>query len=127
MDITLSQLNKAKVELYAGNPVIKHFGLSTVAADPSVLTPELTPDGKWRLYAHSLQGVYEFISDDGVKFEFERTLISPSGSGWMGNYVYASCLAQSGKEVRIYFNARDIADPLRGREGIGMGKLVFPV
>lgn len=318
MDITLSQLNKAKVELYAGNPVIKHFGLSTVAADPSVLTPELTPDGKWRLYAHSLQGVYEFISDDGVefrrvrrlaaramrpdikrageyyylffervqpllaraaafsgrgwkseiyamrsrdlaefsppykvlgadnayesavdgrgyslsnpflmqdggryylyyscgltylpdckfseptyifraesefpdrgfvkssapviapdenselfnmcagclkvyklkdgyagiqngiylgggathsaiqllsssdgvKFEFERTLISPSGSGWMGSYVYASCLAQSGKEVRIYFNARDIADPLRGREGIGMGKLVFPV
>ena len=312
LNVTLEQLKEAEISLYEGNPVIKPFGLSTVVADPSVLTPEEAPDGKWHLFAHTLLGIYEFISCDGVKFTrvrkvvsramrpdikraggyyflffervqpllaraaafsgrgwkseiyavrskdlrefsppfkvlgadckyesaaggkgyslsnpflfqegertylyyscgltylhdckfseptyifrarreggrfvkekapiiapnkeerlfnlcggclkvyriadcyigiqngiyeecgsthsairllssqdgahftFERTLISPAGSGWMGSYVYASCLTKSGGELRLYFNARDISSPLRGRENIGFARI----
>ena len=38
LNVTLEQLKEAEISLYEGNPVIKPFGLSTVVADPSVLT-----------------------------------------------------------------------------------------
>lgn len=75
LDLTFEQLNNAKFELYEGNPVIRRFGVSPMIADPSVLTPDLTPDGKWRLYAHALWGVYEYLSDDGITFERGRKIV----------------------------------------------------
>lgn len=68
LNLTFEQLVNAQFKLYDGNPVIRCFGASTVVADPSLLTPDLTPDGKWRLYAHTLTGVHAFVSDDGISF-----------------------------------------------------------
>ncbi len=59
---------------YEHNPVIAPPGLSPVIADPTVLTPEKAPDGRWHLFAHALPGVYHYVSDDGLSWEKPRLL-----------------------------------------------------
>ncbi len=76
LDLTLKQIENARFELYDGNPVIRSSFPDVVIADPSVLTPDLTPDGRWRLFAHSLKGVYMYSSDDGVRFSAGRKILS---------------------------------------------------
>jgi hypothetical protein len=48
-----------------GRPLIEPRGLSPIVADPSFLFPEETPDGRWRLFAHTPFGVHAYESDDG--------------------------------------------------------------
>lgn len=76
LNLTFEQLVNAQFKLYEGNPVIRCFGASTIVADPSLLTPDLTPDGKWRLYAHTLTGVHGFVSDDGISFRHTGRILS---------------------------------------------------
>lgn len=76
LNITFEQLNNAQFELYERNPVIAHGAGSPIVADPSVLTPDFTPDGKWHLFAHTLFGVYDFLSDDGIDFPVRRKILS---------------------------------------------------
>ena len=66
LDLTLQQFLDKDFHLYEDNPVIRCFGVSPVIADPSVLTPENTHDGKWHLFCHGLLGVFLFTSDDGI-------------------------------------------------------------
>ena len=51
---------------YSGNPLIEPPTSEGIIADPTFLTPETTPDGKWHLFAHSLQGIFHFLSADGL-------------------------------------------------------------
>ena len=76
ININFEQLNNAQFEIYERNPVITHGAGSPIVADPSVLTPDLTPDGKWHLFAHTLFGVYDFLSDDGIDFPVRRKILS---------------------------------------------------
>ena len=76
LDLTLKQIENANFVLYDKNPVIRSSFPDVVIADPSVLTPEFTPDGKWRLFAHSLKGVYMYVSDDGVRFSSGKKILS---------------------------------------------------
>jgi hypothetical protein len=39
---------------------------SPIVADPTFLPPDLTPDGRWHLYAHSVLGIHHFVSGDGA-------------------------------------------------------------
>lgn len=59
---------------YAGNPVLGPPGRSPIVADPSFLTPDETPDGRLHLFAHSLQGIFHYTSEDGVRFDRGRRL-----------------------------------------------------
>lgn len=68
-DLTLQQIKNAQFKLYEGNPIIKPFDKSFVVADPSVLTPDKAPDGKWHMFFHTNFGVYHFVSDDGISFQ----------------------------------------------------------
>lgn len=73
-------------------------------------------DGK----SHS--AIILLTSADGLNFKFAKTLIEPQvvdGSDWMKQFVYASHLVRYGDILRIYFNARDVANPILGRECIG--------
>ena len=72
--LSLSQLKSLSFELYP-EPVLRPFG-SFVVADPSLLLPEETPDGKWRLFYHTTFGVCETASDDGVTFTRGKKLFS---------------------------------------------------
>jgi hypothetical protein len=47
-------------------PLIEPPGLSPIVADPSFLFPEETPDGSWRLFAHTAFAVHAFASDEGL-------------------------------------------------------------
>lgn len=62
-------------------------------------------------------------SDDGVHFDFVKPLLTPQKCGnnnWMAQYVYACCLTYYEGKLRLYFNARNVADNIRGRECIGI-------
>ena len=62
-------------------------------------------------------------SQDGVNFEFVRPFLEPQMCGdnnWMAQFVYASHLVKYGNNLIMYFNARNTADMIHGRESIGM-------
>ncbi len=76
-------------------------------------------DGK----SHS--AIILLTSDDGLSFDFCKVLIEPAvinGNNWMSQFVYASHLVKHGNTLRLYFNARDTSDMLRGRECIGFAQ-----
>ena len=73
--LSLSQLKNAPFELRA-EPVLRPFGGSLIVADPSLLLPEESPDGKWHLFFHTMFGVWAAVSDDGVAFKREKKLLS---------------------------------------------------
>ncbi|MCH5190964.1 MAG: hypothetical protein J1F23_02230 [Oscillospiraceae bacterium] len=68
--LTFDDINSADFKLYEKNPIIKNFGGSFNAADPSVLTPKESGDGLWHLFCHTFFGVYRLDSDDGINFRF---------------------------------------------------------
>lgn len=73
-------------------------------------------DGK----SHS--AILLLTSSDGLRFDFNKVLIEPgmfAGADWMAQFVYASHLVRYKDELRLYFNARDTSDMLKGRECIG--------
>lgn len=75
-NLTVEQIKNAEFNLYSGNPIIKPFGASFIAADPSVLTPDKAVDKKWHMFLHTNFGVYHFISDDGICFKKVKKLFS---------------------------------------------------
>lgn len=71
----------------------------------------------------SASAILLLSSDDGLRFRFEKTLVEPRyDNSWMGQFVYASHLVRCGDTLRLYFNARNTANPLRGRECIGFAE-----
>lgn len=48
------------------NPLIEPPRPDWLIADPAVLSPAQTPDGKWHMYANSVGFIHHFDSDDGV-------------------------------------------------------------
>ncbi|MCR5781112.1 MAG: glycosyl hydrolase family 43 [Clostridia bacterium] len=74
----------------------------------------------------SASAILLLSSDDGLSFQFEKTLVEPSFDGcWMSQFVYASHLVLAGDVLRLYFNARNKANPLTGRECIGFAEAMI--
>lgn len=76
-------------------------------------------DGK----SHS--AIILLTSPDGLNFDFCKILVEPhtvEGNDWMKQFVYASHLVRYKNTLRLYFNARDTSDMLRGRECIGFAQ-----
>jgi len=69
ININFDDFNKLNFELTKANPIVKRFGFSPIVADPSVLTPSQSHDGKWHMFCHTLFGVYHFISSDGFSWK----------------------------------------------------------
>ena len=74
-NLTFDDINNAEFTFYENNPVIRYFGGSFTAADPSVLTPRESLDGKWHLFCHTFFGVYRFDSEDGVRFDLIKRIV----------------------------------------------------
>lgn len=51
------------------NPLIKPPFPEWIIADPTVLLPDESPDGKWHLFAHGLIGLYHYKSFDGLEWK----------------------------------------------------------
>lgn len=75
-NITLEQMKRAEFVLYKNNPIIKPFDNSFIVADPSLLTPDKSHDGKWHMFFHTNFGVYHFNSDDGIHFAKVKKVLS---------------------------------------------------
>jgi hypothetical protein len=60
-------------EPFAGNPVLESPVTEPFLADPSVVGPDESPDGRFHLFANGLTGIHEFVSDDGLAWEVVRT------------------------------------------------------
>ncbi len=71
-NLTFESISNAEFRYYKGNPVLKYTLPSMVVADPSILTPDKTPDNKWHLFAHTFFGVYHYVSEDGISFSKEK-------------------------------------------------------
>lgn len=76
IELNFETLNNANFTLYKNNPVIHNPVNSFVIADPSVLTPSMSHDGKWHLFCHTFFGVYHYESCDGISFENKGKAVS---------------------------------------------------
>lgn len=76
IELNFETLNNANFTLYKNNPVIHNPLSSFVIADPSVLTPSMSHDGKWHLFCHTFFGVYHYESCDGISFENKGKAVS---------------------------------------------------
>ncbi len=74
--LTFEKFNNAEFELYRENPIVKNPWDSFVIADPSVLTPLHSHDGKWHLFCHTFFGVYHYESSDGISFECKGKIVN---------------------------------------------------
>ncbi len=75
-NLTFNDIVNADFSLYKDNPVLHNPLTSFVIADPSVLTPDESHDGKWHLFCHTFFGVYRYISDDGISFKKAQKIVS---------------------------------------------------
>ena len=75
-NLTVEQIIQAEFKISGESPVIKPFDGSFIVADPSVLTPDECHDNKWHLFLHTNLGVYQFISDDGIRFEKMQKVVN---------------------------------------------------
>ena len=76
-------------------------------------------DGK----SHS--AIILLTSPDGLNFDFCKILVEPAMDGkkdWMKQFVYASHLVKYKNTLRLYFNARDTSNMIKGRECIGLAE-----
>ena len=75
IDANFDEISNGEFYLYEGNPVIKAFGVTPIVADPSVITPNDSHDGKWHLFCHGLLGIYSFVSEDGINWQREQRVV----------------------------------------------------
>lgn len=83
-------------------------------------------NGIYEKEGKSHSAIILLTSSDGLSFKFEKMLVEPAvvdGKEWMKQFVYASHLVRNGDTLRLYFNARDTANPILGRECIGFAEV----
>lgn len=66
-NLTISQITNADFRI-GSRPILRPFHGSFIVADPSLLTPDNSHDGKWHMFFHTTFGIFRFTSDDGVDF-----------------------------------------------------------
>lgn len=79
-------------------------------------------NGIYKEGGKSKSAIILLSSADGKAFKFEKMIMQPHvsyGKNWMEQFVYASHPVKYKNKLRLYFNARDAANPLKGRECIG--------
>ena len=81
INLTLEKINTAQFSLFEGNPVIERRGLSPIVADPSLVTPDESHDGKWHLICHSIFALNQYVSDDGYTWEYAGRIVNRAMRG----------------------------------------------
>lgn len=75
-NLTFNDINNAQFRLYEDNPIIRNPFNSFVVADPSMLTPDESHNGKWQLFCHTFFGVYRYESENGIDFVPRGKIVS---------------------------------------------------
>lgn len=74
--LSFNDIANAEFQLYKENPIIKNPLNSFVIADPSVLTPDISHDGKWHLFCHTFFDIYRYESADGISFKNKGKIVN---------------------------------------------------
>ena len=68
-NLSINQIINADFKINRNSPILKPFHGSFVVADPSLLTPDSSHDGRWHMFFHTTFGIFRFVSDDGIDFK----------------------------------------------------------
>lgn len=71
-----SDFSKIQWQLHPQNPLIGPPALFPIIADPTVVTPENSPDGRWHMFAHSVWGIHHLIAVDGINWNRQDKPVS---------------------------------------------------
>ena len=107
-NLSVNQILSAEFTLYESNPVIKNSGASPIVADPSLLTPDKSPDGLWHIFFHTTFGVWHASSADGIKFG-KGEKICPRAMRPDINFIDGKYLLYYEHTRPLLFNALNIA------------------
>jgi hypothetical protein len=92
---------------HPGNPIIRPPGRGWMIADPTVLLPQETPDGRWHLWANSIPPrLHHFVSADGTDWRHKSTFCK----GAMRPYV-----RRFGGDYHLFYEKVTWWLPLRSR------------
>lgn len=80
--------------LHEANPLIAPPWPSPVIADPTVVTPEHSPDGAWHLFAHSLRGIHHYTGADGIRWRHRAVVV---------RRAMRPCVRRAGDEYLLYY------------------------
>lgn len=75
-NLTVNQIINADFKVNKNSPVLNPFNGSFVVADPSMLTPDNSHDGKWHMFCHTTFGIHHFVSDDGIDFKRVNKIVN---------------------------------------------------
>lgn len=87
-----------------GRPLLEPGRWSPVVADPTYLFPDETPDGRWRLFAHTAWGIREHVSSDGISWR--------TGGIVVRNAMRAFTRRHEGRYLLAYERYRPLAMPM---------------
>ena len=62
---------------HPANPLIEPPRPEWLLGDPTVLPPDLSPDGRWHLFANTLRGIHHYGSDDGLAWAVLQRRLFP--------------------------------------------------
>lgn len=96
--MTTQNFNEINWELHPQNPLIPNPRFSAVIADPSVVTPDNSPDGQWHLFAHSLWNLLHYTSSDGIQWGEPTPVVSSA----LRPYIF-----KEGDTYYLYFEKFD--------------------
>ena len=65
------------------NPLVRPRWWSWIVGDPSLLSPDQTPDGSWRMFCNNVQGIYHYRSDDGLRWRFVQRIDANGFRAWV--------------------------------------------
>lgn len=71
----ISDFRNLKFKLLGSNPIIYPPKLTPLIADPTVLLPHESPDTKWHLWAHTFWGIKHYISENGMSWKYNDTVL----------------------------------------------------
>ncbi|MBK9329891.1 MAG: glycosyl hydrolase family 43 [Sphingobacteriales bacterium] len=66
--LKIADFKQLNFKLYSDTPLIYPPRLTPLVADPTVLTPDESPDKRWHLFAHTIYGIFQYECDDGVQW-----------------------------------------------------------
>ncbi len=116
-NLTINQIAQAEFRVTDSSPVIKPFHGSFVAADPSVLTPELSPDGLWHIFFHTTFGVWHFSGKDGVTFQKAGKVVSRAMRPDI-NYIDGTYYLFFERTRPLIFNALNVVNAAKWKSEI---------
>ena len=75
-DYALDELLALDWREHPDNPIVRPPFPSPIIADPAVVPPATSPDGRWHLFAHSLLGIHHLTSPDGIAWTRVRGIVA---------------------------------------------------